>query len=70
VQSLANSWAGGLALKFSPREVLCGGDWSCAKVSDSGHSASRTATAATQNQAFDRNRPFIFNNNNLHARRN
>jgi len=36
VQSDANSAAGGLALKFSPREVPCGGGASpCARAGDS-----------------------------------
>jgi hypothetical protein len=74
VQSEANNCAGGLALKFSPRDTPCGGggsSWAWARMSGSQHSDSTAATAAVQRQgeAIDRVRVrrIIFDNDDLHT---
>lgn len=70
VQSEAKSCAGGLALKFSPREVPCGGGvWSWARAGGIAHRLSATAIAAAQHQEFARFGRFIFDNDDLHPAR-
>jgi hypothetical protein len=65
VQSEAKSWAGGLALKFSPREVPCGA--SCARACGTGHSVRAAAATTAQHKEFGRVRRFIVDNDDLHA---
>jgi hypothetical protein len=67
VQSEANSAAGGFALKFSPREVPCGGVWSWARARGIAHSVSTVANIAAQHEDVGTVGRFIFDNDDLHA---
>jgi hypothetical protein len=68
VQSEANSAAGGLALKFSPREVAGGGGArSWARTMGIPNNVNAVANIAAQHQDFGRVGRFIFDNDDLHA---